>query len=195
MAASRQALSDCGIRTCVACRRRAGGGAAVCTRRTTCAYLLTYYFILGLFRCLLFVMLAYMLALRVMLLTRDACSRAESRYHDPQHRRRAPCAALLARSKRAPPAAPRELSSGPPYTTPWCCSARLPRSLGLSPPTALALQHHDDGVSHLLGHILYGFAFGALAPSLLALGVGPAAALRPLRPLAPGGGALVYLLA
>ena len=60
---------------------------------------------------------------------------------------------------------------------------------------SLALQHHDDGVSHLLGHILYGFAFGALAPSLLALGVGPAAALRPLRPLAPGGGALVYLLA
>ena len=56
---------------------------------------------------------------------------------------------------------------------------------------SLALQHHDDGVSHLLGHILYGFAFGARPLALLAL----APVRGPWRLAAWGWGSIVYLLA
>ena len=60
---------------------------------------------------------------------------------------------------------------------------------------SLALQHHDDGVSHLLGHILYGFAFAA-RPLALALGSRSRLVWRLCAaPGAWGWGSIVYLLA
>ena len=107
-------------------------------------------------------------------------------HHAPPSSRAARAAARAARAA---------FGSAIPPPDAWLCSARLPLSLGLSPSTALALQHHDDGVSHLLGHILYGFAFGARTLPARAGGGACGCAAPALRPRAPGGGALVYLLA
>ena len=155
MAASRQALSDCGIRTYA---WRVGGVPAAAR---PCAHgvlpVLTHL--------LLYSGALQMLALRyACLCLRSSCYAFNAGFAGcllACRKSLSRSAASPSRTMRRPPRAEQARPAGAGrslrvrHTTPWC-SARLPPSLGLSPPTALALQHHDDGVSHLLGHILYG---------------------------------------